>query len=129
MSWRDVGGACVVWLMLVGTDLLAGPQLRSTTPLAPEEGAASQTPAMPWPRRFMPYPEATPELEAGLAQALGNASPRGDTRPPCVMPVVEADPAVDPGMVVPVPDTGVRFSMRTIEVSCAPLPRDQQRVP
>jgi hypothetical protein len=87
----------------------------------PAREAVSVLPVEPWARVFEDATQAA--IQRLVRQARDDDRSPRDTRPPCVMPVLEVSADIDPRMVVPLPDTDVNLTMPTIEASCAPVRR------
>jgi hypothetical protein len=91
-----------------------------TVPALDQADGTPQTSETPWSRLFKDIPLPHDRVDPALRQLLVPPTARSDTRPSCIMPVLESDPSIDPGIIVVVPESNVRFSMPIIEGSCKP---------
>lgn len=89
----------------------------------PDHEPAPMLPFEPWARVFSQQDRSRPDFESPVRYARPTGRGSRDTRPPCLMPVIEVSADIDPRMVVPLPDTPVKPTMPIIEASCAPVRR------
>jgi len=127
-------------IQLVLTAALAGalfsqqPQVRTESQQVPDGPTADQsTPRHlrhdPWGGLFIPQPvgqaEAAPSLAIGQSAGVQQ---RSTERGPCNMPIVRANPDVDPKMVIPHRAEGVDAKIRVIEPTvCGKLADERNR--
>lgn len=70
-------------------------------------------PAAPFRSLFQPPP--APSQRPAQKPGAGLGASRHDSRIICGTVVIVPDASIDPGIVIPVPDDGVRYTIRTIE--------------
>lgn len=89
----------------------------ATRPPAPGSGVSPK----PFERLFAPPAELDPRFRLQLEAArrtLKDVESGSSRRFICGMPVLQADPTVDPTSIVRPPETGTRFEIRTVLPTC-----------
>lgn len=85
----------------------------------PPGAAATATPQLTPGLSARPYSRLFDQQLAKASEALrGTMRPNSARRFICGMPVLPADPTIDPRFEKPIPDTTTRFSMRIITPTC-----------
>ena len=103
--------------VLLGLATVAGQSSSAPTQGPPTSGVSSKA----FLRLFSPGAEARPQVESQLEAArrkLKDVESGSARRFICGIPVLRANPAIDPTFVVPPPGTGTQFSMRSVPPPC-----------